>query len=480
MKTHPPTIGLSLVSIATTWLVASTLASVAPASAQGPEIEISPRSVNFGKVDGSRTRKVKIRNRGDADLQVTQVATCLGTSPEFSASPPTATIQARKHIDLRVTYSPIDEGSDTGCLDISSNDLDEPTLSLTVSGSRKESGQGGGGGGANLSLKPDSLRFGDVEIGTIAELNTQVHNQSGSTIEAVVNNCTDTSAEFDFSPLTAFSVGPGQRATILVTYEPIDPGTDTGCLEVRDAQNSAVLAELDVRGTGVEEIDEEGVDLDIRKFKVKKEAKIGQDQSIRVQLWVHNPGVTNDSRPATVVGIQNTEIVYEHTLDVSDRPGNEGITKTRFPDYVPTEAGDILWEATIADDDTDEDLALAVTRVSDPSSTVTNGLDLDIRRFRVTSDIKLAESKAVRLKLFVINRGTIDEEAPAVLVGFRDGVEVHTETIDVSDSPDNSGATRFDFTPFQPDEPGEILWVVVIDDEDTDVDEALAVTGVRP
>jgi hypothetical protein len=47
---------------------------------------------------------------------------------------------------------------------------------------------------------------------------------------------------------------------------------------------------------------------------------------------------------------------------VSDAVGN-GRTRFTFPAYTPTAPGDIVWTATIADDDPDVDEAMATTRV---------------------------------------------------------------------------------------------------------------------
>ena len=84
---------------------------------------------------------------------------------------------------------------------------------------------------------------------------------------------------------------------------------------------------------------------------------------INIKLVVKNNGTANGAmRPATVVGMQNGVEVYSMTLDVSDPVGN-GRTTFNFPDYAPSRAGDIIWTATIADDDPDIDTASATTTV---------------------------------------------------------------------------------------------------------------------
>ena len=83
---------------------------------------------------------------------------------------------------------------------------------------------------------------------------------------------------------------------------------------------------------------------------------------VGIQLTVRNSGVVEGDVPATVTGVQNGAEVYNETMTVSDAVGN-GRTKFEFPDFIPTDAGDIVWMATIADGDPDADEATATTVV---------------------------------------------------------------------------------------------------------------------
>ena len=104
------------------------------------------------------------------------------------------------------------------------------------------------------------------------------------------------------------------------------------------------------------------VDLDIAQFKVTKRVRLARVKPVGIQLTVRNSGVVEGDAPATITGVQNGVEVYNETLTVSDAVGN-GRTKFDFPDYIPTDAGDIVWTATIADGDPDDDAATATTVV---------------------------------------------------------------------------------------------------------------------
>jgi hypothetical protein len=110
------------------------------------------------------------------------------------------------------------------------------------------------------------------------------------------------------------------------------------------------------------------VDLDIAQFKVTKRVRLANVKPIGIQLTVKNNSAVNgtETRVATVTGVQQQNgvgvEVYRQTLPVSDPAGN-GRTKFDFPSFTPMAGGDILWTATIADDDPDDDVATATTTV---------------------------------------------------------------------------------------------------------------------
>lgn len=442
------------------------------ASAAAQEIKLSPSSIQFGRVTDAKTRAVKIQNKGDADLLVGPVERCDGTSDEFTFALGGTLVPARRSADLSVTYRPTDEGGDDGCLEIQSNDPDDPVVELRLAGAGARPAGGG------LRLRPDALEFGRVEIGTAATRTFQVQTTGGSSVDVAVVLCAGTSVEYAVSP-DRVTVSPGRGATVEVAYEPMNAGGDAGCVDLQPADGQPPLA-LRLAGTGVEQgAAPAEVDLDIHDFKVRKELRLATPQQIQIRLWVKNAGSIDEPAPAIVVGSQNGVTVYENTLAVSDRPGNEGVSKYTFPAFTPDQEGDVVWTVTIEDADEDEDTATAVTRVLGETSQTT-GVDLDIRRFRASGLLSLSGAKPVRLRLAVQNNGDLDEPREATLVGMRGEDEVFSETFPVSDPPGNRGATNYRFSDFVPAAIGEIVWMVVIDDDDSDLDEAFAVTRVTP
>jgi hypothetical protein len=103
-----------------------------------PSISLNPSSLNFGSlvIGSSATQTSDVMNTGTADLNVTGIAPCTGTSTEFTWSPPAPfTLSPGGSTSLSVTYAPVDEGMDTGCLNITSNDPNNNPVVLNLSGS---------------------------------------------------------------------------------------------------------------------------------------------------------------------------------------------------------------------------------------------------------------------------------------------------------------------------------------------------------
>ena len=98
-----------------------------------PDINLSPGRLDFGAVPAGSlaTLNTAIQNLGTADLDVSLISLCAGTSTEFSWLPDAPfTLAPGASQTLEVTYAPVDDGIDTGCLAIASNDPDEATKQL--------------------------------------------------------------------------------------------------------------------------------------------------------------------------------------------------------------------------------------------------------------------------------------------------------------------------------------------------------------
>jgi uncharacterized membrane protein len=215
-----------------------------------PDINLNPLALDFGTVavGGSGTLTTLVENLGTASLNVTAVDLCVGTSTEFGFAPlASTTIAPGASESLSVTYTPVDAGTDTGCIAISSNDLDEPVVELALSGT-------GEALEPDINLSPLALDFGTVFIGDTATLTTQIENLGNTdlTVTDIVPGA-GTSGEYSFTaPATPFAVPPGGSQVVEVTYAPVDPDGDTGSLEITSDDPDEPVVELGLTGTGID------------------------------------------------------------------------------------------------------------------------------------------------------------------------------------------------------------------------------------
>jgi len=103
-----------------------------------PVISLNTPTVNFGQVTigSSVTRYAYVQNSGGADLIISSLYLCTGTTTEFSI--PNAgpfTVAPGASANLPVTYSPADTSIDAGCMTVASNDPVKPTVTVALSGS---------------------------------------------------------------------------------------------------------------------------------------------------------------------------------------------------------------------------------------------------------------------------------------------------------------------------------------------------------
>jgi hypothetical protein len=106
------------------------------------------------------------------------------------------------------------------------------------------------------------------------------------------------------------------------------------------------------------------LDLDISRFTATKRVSLtGNKSTVEISLTVKNMGTLDDTCPATVIGTQNTIVVYNETIDVSDAIGKASTTFDFLP-FTPTSEGDIVWTAIVDDVDPDVDETTAITTVS--------------------------------------------------------------------------------------------------------------------
>ena len=98
-----------------------------------PDIGTAPTALDFGDVfiGGSRSLTLRVTNEGTDALEVTNIAS---GDPAFAADVTSFSLAARAHLDVHVTFAPSSAGTTPATLTLSSDDPDEPHLTVSLTG----------------------------------------------------------------------------------------------------------------------------------------------------------------------------------------------------------------------------------------------------------------------------------------------------------------------------------------------------------
>jgi len=336
-------------------------------AAPAPSIALVPNTLAFGNVTlgGSGSATTQVRNTGSATLTVSTIAPCSGTSAEFSFTSPGLPfdVQPGASASVSVAYRPADLGTDSGCLNFSSNDQASSTVSLGLSGT----------GVAQLvpaiAVSPLSLDFGTVTIGSSTSRTTAIQNTGTGPLRVTgVSLGSGTSAEFSSATATPFSVAAGQSVNLTVTFRPNDASTDTGTVLIASDDPANPSVSVSVSGAGAPPT--VGVDIDIVELEVPENLE-PRGNTITPTAELKNASTFDGAGSATLVGALGSEEVYRQQVSVSL---SAGMSRTfAFPSYTvaPKLKGTINWTLTVQDEDPDVDQATANTSLKKGSENPT-------------------------------------------------------------------------------------------------------------
>ncbi len=223
-----------------------TIALTGQGNALAPNIDVNPASLDFGTVDisNSSTLNFTIANTGSADLLVSGVI--MNGSLAFNFGPPISAVLIPPNSSdmISVTYTPLAETTDTATIVITTNDPDEPTVTIPLIGQ-------GNALAPEINLDPALLDFGSVQIGNSVTLTTQIQNLGETALTyADVGTCGTVSGDF-LIPIASGSIPANSSAPFMVTYTPSDMGADTGCIRIASNDPDEPVVELNFTAVGV-------------------------------------------------------------------------------------------------------------------------------------------------------------------------------------------------------------------------------------
>jgi subtilisin family serine protease len=190
-----------------------------------PDVALAPPSIDFGQVfiGATPTEVVQVQNPGTDVLHVSSVSV---NDPVYSLSATAFNVPPRSSVAVQVTFSPTAVGSHPATLTVSSDDPDEPSVSIPITGE--------GVPPPAFAVDPTSLASNLYTGETQTQILT-LHNSGGADLQW--------SATLEF-------LAPSQTYTLTAPQLPEGPDADGGepPVEFRTTPIQAELADL----TGVD------------------------------------------------------------------------------------------------------------------------------------------------------------------------------------------------------------------------------------
>ncbi|HYT27130.1 MAG TPA: choice-of-anchor D domain-containing protein, partial [Actinomycetota bacterium] len=198
-----------------------------PAGPGRPDIDVAPASVDFGDVRAgqSASQQVTVRNVGSAALHVSGLTLSGAAAFNLVDAPATPlTLDSGARLVLTLSYGPSGPGTDSGTLEIDSDDGEEPTTLVPLAGR---------GVAPLLEVQPASIDFGPIGVGIQADRTVSVRNAGNADLTLQAPSLAAGSSPF-------FSVGspgstllpPTASTTFIVSFKPGSEGPAAGSVLV--------------------------------------------------------------------------------------------------------------------------------------------------------------------------------------------------------------------------------------------------------
>jgi Abnormal spindle-like microcephaly-assoc'd, ASPM-SPD-2-Hydin/Protein of unknown function (DUF1573) len=211
------------------------------AGSTGPQLSVSAAAHDFGSVTVNTVASapMTLTNSGASTLRISGVAVT-GATFAASALKPPAKIPAGGSVQLNVTFSPKAAGTFSGRVSISSNDPDNPTTNVDLTGVATTEAVG------RLTATPAVLSLGTVKAGSSTTAVTTLKNAGNGNV--TLSNIDLSGSGFSTSGIaTPVVMVPGESLALSVKFSPTAAGTKTGTILLTSSQGAVTT--VTVSGT---------------------------------------------------------------------------------------------------------------------------------------------------------------------------------------------------------------------------------------
>ena len=217
-----------------------------------PEIDVMPVDVVFPDVllGASATLDVIVTNTGSADLDIPLGGVTALTDPfAISADGCSDTMVAPLgSCTISVTFTPTVAESASGMFDIASNDPNEPTVTVTVSGA---------GAAPDISVMPQTLGFPSILTGQSQTRDVTITNDGSADLEIGTIDALSIVAPFALvsDGCSTMTLAPGGTCTLMIEFSPTAEGMFTNDYDIpsNDPDEDVFAASLEGTATAAPE-----------------------------------------------------------------------------------------------------------------------------------------------------------------------------------------------------------------------------------
>jgi hypothetical protein len=206
-------------------------------------ISVSPASLDFGDVLVTETKDLplSISNTGDKVLTLNSITSTndrfalVGTAP--------ASVPAGGTVAVTVRFTPDTAANESGVLNISSSDPQQPILAVPLAGV--------GVGTPKIKIVTAlPIDFGDVTVGTTKDLFVSIMNEGTGTL--TLSNFATTNDTFSApSPAPPVSIAPGATVPVTIRFAPDVAAAESGVLNITSNDPVTPVAAVTLQGTGI-------------------------------------------------------------------------------------------------------------------------------------------------------------------------------------------------------------------------------------
>lgn len=209
-----------------------------------PEIDVTPTSLAFGTVEVgmSSTLDVTINNTGDAALSISNVEVS-GAGFSLASLVPT-TVAAGGSETVTVRFEPASAGAASGTLTISSDDADEPSVQVSLSGT----GEDPVTPEPEIDVDPLAVEFGTVQTGMTEQMMVTISN-TGDAALTLTYGISGDGFSIVGGPATVEAGGSG---TATIQFMPTVAGAASGTFTINSNDADEASVQVSLSGTGEE------------------------------------------------------------------------------------------------------------------------------------------------------------------------------------------------------------------------------------